>query len=191
MHYATTALRYGPAAALIVAGVVISAFELGGNSSVQGTLLFVAAGLLVLFLKFLFRDVVARDGQRDAGPTPVALAATTTAARDAPLSVKLRVSPRRASSGQTQGGQHPAGHSVLGGHCGRLEILGVRERHLGQPNALDRRVEIDDQEDRGACWPASPGRRLRLRGSTSPPRHVATREAGRDRRPPDKDPRIS
>jgi hypothetical protein len=81
MHHAITALRCGPAAAFIVAGVVISAFELGGNSSLQGTLLFVAAGLLVLFLKFLFRDVVARDGQRDAGgPTP-AVAATTTAAR--------------------------------------------------------------------------------------------------------------
>lgn len=67
MHYAITAMRYGPAAALVVAGAVISGFDVGGNSSLQGTLLFVAAGLLVLFLKFLFRDGVARDGQRDGG----------------------------------------------------------------------------------------------------------------------------
>jgi hypothetical protein len=50
---------------LIAAGVTVGALGVGGESSLEGGFLFLAAGLSVLLLNALFRYGVAGDRERD------------------------------------------------------------------------------------------------------------------------------
>jgi hypothetical protein len=60
-----TTIRFGLPAALVVARVAVGAFGIGGESSLEGAFLFLAAGLSVLLLNALFRYGVAGDRERD------------------------------------------------------------------------------------------------------------------------------
>jgi hypothetical protein len=65
MNYVMATIRFGLAAGLVIAGVAVAAFGVGGDGSLEGAFLFLAVGPSVLLLNALFRYGVAGDRERD------------------------------------------------------------------------------------------------------------------------------